>query len=623
MRLILDYYKEKEEFGINEEEQKIIEYIKTQTVPEVKSDTVMLGLSNLRENIIHSYEFNPNGAVLEIGAHLGEVTGALCQKNQKVIAVEENKIRAEAIAKRHKDKQNLEIIVGKLQDITFEEKFDYITLIGILEQAQKYFDTPTPAVDLIIFCKNLLKPEGKLLIATNNKFALKSYIGDIDECTGITFDSITGYKSSQKTYKLGKNQIERILNQVGFNYYKFLYPLPDYKLASLIFSDEYLPSSSKINGYFPYYNKNSSVFYSEVDAYDAIIKENKEMFPFFANSYFIEASQEEFYNDTRYVSFNNYRKPEYQLMTKIKRSVVQKSSINEKSEKHIQNMIGNIQNLRKEEFEILDREKEGKIESVFIKQKLASQIISDNVNHEETILNILNKYKETILRLSTPFNEQEETVFDKYNIEVNKEILGKFNYLKNGYWDMILKNCFIIDDKCVFFDQEWVENNVPAEFLIYRSIVNIEKLRSKIEEYNIYEKVGIKEFIPIFEELDRNITGEIIDKEIFGFYTRTYKNPIYENYKLQDENKELENKNRQLNEQNKEIVEQNREFIEQNKQLKEKCEQLQNVKEELSTNIEEKNKKTTELKEELQDIYQSKTWKFANSLAQIKRKLKK
>ena len=52
-------------------------------MPEVNSDAVMLGLSNLRENLIHSYEFNPSGTVLEIGAHLGEITGALCKKNQK------------------------------------------------------------------------------------------------------------------------------------------------------------------------------------------------------------------------------------------------------------------------------------------------------------------------------------------------------------------------------------------------------------------------------------------------------------------------------------------------------------------------------------------------------------
>ena len=45
----------------------------------------------------------------------------------------------------------------------------------------------------------MLKPNGKLLIATDNKFALKSYIGEKDECTGITFDSITGYKNCNKS----------------------------------------------------------------------------------------------------------------------------------------------------------------------------------------------------------------------------------------------------------------------------------------------------------------------------------------------------------------------------------------------------------------------------------------
>ena len=54
---------------------------------------------------------------------------------------------------------------------------------------------------------------------------------------------------------------------------------------------------------------------------------------------------------------------------------------------------------------------------------------------------------------------------------------------------MILKNCFIIDGECVFFDQEWVEKNVPVEFLVYRSIVNVEKLRNKIDKIKNKNKV--------------------------------------------------------------------------------------------------------------------------------------
>ena len=609
MRLNLDYYKQECDFELKPNEEKIIEYINSNKEKDFEdivrkdlSDEVILGLSNIRKNLIYSYEFNPNSIVLEIGAHFGEVTGALCEKCTKVISVEPNKKRAEAISKRYEDEENLELIVGKLQDINFEEKFDYITIIGVLEYAQMIFDTETPALDLITYCKNLLKQDGKLLIATDNKFALKSYVGYIDKCTGITFDSITGYKSSRKTYKLGKKHIEDILNKIGLNYYKFFYPLPDYKLPSLIFTDEYLPSSSKINGYFPYYKENSSIFYSEVDAYDAIIKEDRTMFPFFANSYFIEASQVEFKDDTRYVSFNNYRKEEYQLMTKMKEKVVEKTSINEKSKKHIDTMINNVQNLKNENIEILDRVEGDKVVSEFVNVKLASQLISDNENKPEEILKILYKYKEEISKLSNPYNENEKTILEKYIPNIDKNILHKFQYLKNGYWDMILKNCFIIDDKCVFFDQEWIEENVPMEFLIYRSIVNIEKIRNKIEEYELYEKMQIKEFIPIFEQLDNKITERIIDKEIFSFYQRKYKNPIYDNYNLKGEIERLK---------------QEREDITRDKT------ELEKSKKQLENEIFGYKDDIAKLNAQINNIYQSKSWKVAKKLSKIKHVFKK
>ena len=517
------------------------EYYKNNNIYERKITEDIPKLENIRKNIVHFYDFKPDATVLEIGANVGELTGILCEKNARVVAIEFNKENAEIIANKYEKEEKLEIIVGNLQDIKLDEKFDYITLVGIVEYAQKLFEGNNPVNQLITFCKNLLKPDGKLLIATNNKFALKSYVGDIDECTGITFDSITGYKSSKRTYKLGKKQIESILKEEGFFHYKFFYPLPDYKLPSLIFTDEYLPSSSKINGYFPCYQKNSNVFFSEVDAYDALVKEDKEIFKFFANSYFIEASQEEFNNDVRYVSFNNYRKEEYQLMTKIRDKIVEKTSINSKSKKHLNNMIKIANQIKKSDIEILDSEQDGKIISTFVKTKLASQVVSDNVENLDVILNILNKYKETISKYAVPYNNDMQTVFEKYiPDDIDVELLKKFNYLENGYWDMILKNCMIIEDKCVFFDQEWIEKNVPIEYLLYRSMVNIEKLRSKIEEYDIFEKMGIKEYISIFEKLDCRITENIIDKEMFSFYTRKYNNPIYDNYDLKDENKKLQ-----------------------------------------------------------------------------------
>ena len=591
--------------SLKEDEKKIIEYINSNEkdnyeniIKENLNDSVMLGLSNIRNNLVYAYDFEPDSTVLEIGAHLGEITGALCEKCAKVISVEPNEARARAILKRYSDKDNLDIVVTEISKIKLEEKFDYITLFGILEYAQEIFNTENPALDMILYCKKMLKPNGKLLIATDNKFALKSYIGEKDECTGITFDSITGYKNSNKQYKLGKKKIENVLKEAGMNHYKFFYPLPDYKLPSLIFTDEYLPSSSKINGYFPYYKENSSVFYSEVDAYDAIIKEDKKMFPFFANSYFIVASQEEFKDDTRYVSFNNYRKEEYQLMTKIREKVVEKTSINDKAKEHLKSMINNIENLKKENIEILDEAENDKVISKFVNIKLASQLVSDNVKNPEEILRILNKYKEELLKISVDYNEKERTVLEKYIPNVDKSILSKFKYLSNGYWDMILKNCFIIDGKCVFFDQEWVEENVPMEFLIYRSIMNVEKLRSKIDEYKIFEKMGIEKYITLFEELDGKITEEIIDKDIFGFFQRKHTNPIYENYYLREEKRKLEQENEELKEEKEKII-QEQKMIQKNLE-----------------------KQNDEMKRKLEGIYDSRSWKIAKKITGIKNSLK-
>ena len=75
---------------------------------------------------------------MEIGAGCGALTGLLCDKCKKVTAVELSKRRATAAQLRCREKDNLEVIVGNLNDIEFGEKFDYITLIGVLEYQGTY-----------------------------------------------------------------------------------------------------------------------------------------------------------------------------------------------------------------------------------------------------------------------------------------------------------------------------------------------------------------------------------------------------------------------------------------------------------------------------------------------------
>lgn len=71
--------------------------------------------------------------MLEIGSGCGAITRLLCDKCRKVTAVELSRRRATATQLRCRGKNNLEVIAGNLNDIEFAEKFDYITLIGVLE----------------------------------------------------------------------------------------------------------------------------------------------------------------------------------------------------------------------------------------------------------------------------------------------------------------------------------------------------------------------------------------------------------------------------------------------------------------------------------------------------------
>ena len=134
---------------------------------------VMYHLSRQRENIVAPMQINNTDEVLEIGAGMGAVTGALAKKAKKVDCIELSKRRSLVNAYRHKDFDNIEIFVGNFQNIKIEKKYDVITLIGVLEYAYHYIDSDTPYEDFIKKISKCLKSDGKLYIAIENKLGMK------------------------------------------------------------------------------------------------------------------------------------------------------------------------------------------------------------------------------------------------------------------------------------------------------------------------------------------------------------------------------------------------------------------------------------------------------------------
>lgn len=246
---------------------------------------ILYHLSSIRENILNWYPFKKNASLLEIGGGCGAVTGALCEKVSAVKVVEISKRRSQINYERHKSFSHLEILVGNLNDIKFEEKFDYITLIGVLEYAGSFTHTQEPYKDFLLNIKKYLKPNGKLFIAIENRYGLKYFAGAKEDHTAKEFDGITGYIDNNTVKTFGKKELQELLSASGYDTQEFYYPHPDYKMPLEIYSQYHLPKSFNTMQNSPNFDNDRFIFFDEEVAFKGIIENGQ--YEFFANSFLV------------------------------------------------------------------------------------------------------------------------------------------------------------------------------------------------------------------------------------------------------------------------------------------------------------------------------------------------
>lgn len=292
-KLNLTFYKGKDTYSDGDIENELLEAVqKSDNIFDILSVhnewPFLYHLSPIRENILEWYDFNPDGSVLEIGSGCGAITGLLCRKARRVVGIDLSKKRSLINATKNQKYDNLEIMVGNFEDIQLEEKFDYVTLIGVLEYAIYYINDENPFETMLKRVQSFLKPEGKLFIAIENKYGLKYWSGAAEDHTGGYFDGIENYSNVDKVRTFSRKGIEKLLKTAGFSNNEFYYPMPDYKLPTEIYSDDYLPGPGTLRNMTVSYDRDRYQFFDEEKAMDALCED--EMFTEFANSFLIVSS---------------------------------------------------------------------------------------------------------------------------------------------------------------------------------------------------------------------------------------------------------------------------------------------------------------------------------------------
>lgn len=242
-------------------------------------------LTPMRRNLLEWYPFDRNSSLLEIGSGCGGMTGVFLDKVKMVQCVELSKRRASIAACRYHTYENLNIKIGNLNDMQFPERFEYVTLIGVLEYAGKFTKGENPYVDFLKQCKSYLKESGTLVIAIENRYGLKYWSGAVEDHTGRLFDGIEGYKDNPGVRTFGKAELEKMLHGIGFDRLEWYYPLPDYKIPEAVFSDQYLPTPADLASTSPSYSSERFSFFDESAAAQGLLE--NDCFGFFANSFLV------------------------------------------------------------------------------------------------------------------------------------------------------------------------------------------------------------------------------------------------------------------------------------------------------------------------------------------------
>lgn len=548
MKVNLEYYKEEQDKKqVSEEYEEVLQKVETwqedfsKTLDSKSKIKNILALSEIRENILNWYDFKQDATILELNGNYGEITGLLCKRAKRVVSIESSKKYATIIEKRHKDKENLELIVGNFEKIELPEQFDYVVIVGMVENLKEALN----------YAKKHLKEEGTILLAVNNRFGVKAWITTKEEAKVVNNQKIA----------ISKERLEQLLEGMKVEYY---YPLPDYKMPNVIYTSKGMPTISNIYRDLTY--KDETVNFKEVDAYREILQNNPEDFKKFANSFLLEISKgQKRENDIKFISFSNMRKDKYRIKTIVREKQVEKTAVNEKAKQHIEKVKKNIELLEKLGIKTLDSYQEEKIISQYVEMPtLEDKLITIYEQQgKEAFIQEIEEYRKFLKESLEVTKQIEKTIFDQYQLTYEKEKLKSLTFVKYGLWDLIFQNCFVINQQYYFYDQEWQEENVPIEYILYRAILYFHESKYYISDEELFERLQLTEWIPIFKQLDNQIQEKIRKPLIWKIHT---KDELQRN-KYAKTKKELEKKEEEIRSLKAEIEQLKGENTQKNNQL--------------------------------------------------------
>ena len=277
--------------------------------------TYMYHLAKGRTNLIEWLPENKEAKVLEIGSECGALTGMLARKYGAVVCLEVSQEKSEINQVRNGKLENVNFLTGRIEQVQ-ESDFNLIFLIGSLPLAESYVTTKDDAYrTLLENCRNLLKADGRMILALPNKLGLKYFAGCREDYFGAPFTGVEDYYYHKGMRTFGKNELTTLLKNAGFDRADWYYPYPDYRFMTSLYSDQYQPREGELTTNLVNYDQERYVLFDEAKAFDTLIRED--LYREHANSFLVITGKKPI-SDIVFSKYSAERDPQYALRTDIR-----------------------------------------------------------------------------------------------------------------------------------------------------------------------------------------------------------------------------------------------------------------------------------------------------------------
>ena len=192
-----------------------------------------------RAALLAPLAIGPRDRVLDVGAGSGVNTRICADRGATVTAVEGSMARAELIAHRCAGLSRVEVLCGPLDGLGDDRHgvYDVALVVGVLEYAGTGRGGGGGTAELLNGVVDALAPDGVVVLAIENRLGLKYLLGFPEDHLGLPWVGWEGYRVGEPT-TWSRRELAQMLANAGLDAQKWLFPFPDYKLPTVVLSEE-------------------------------------------------------------------------------------------------------------------------------------------------------------------------------------------------------------------------------------------------------------------------------------------------------------------------------------------------------------------------------------------------